>query len=205
MQLRLFFVALALVISAIPAARAQSLIKDGSFENPVTPPGTHVTYSLGQNIGPWAVVGPAGSNVDLISRTYTEAGFSFPAKRGMASADLTGAPDDGLAQGLAQTVKTVSGGTYELTFFVGNIYDPSGYFGTTSTVNVYVGQTLLISATNEGGDGKPRMVWKEFSANFVASGTTTTLSFINGDLAGSGDRICGLDAVVLTSVGTPGR
>ena len=182
-------------LSISQATLARSLIRDGGFETPATPAGTHVTYTLGQKLGDWTVVGPSGSNVDLISTSYTEAGFTFTAKSGQASVDLTGAPDDGFAQGVAQTFETTAGNSYKITFWVGNIYDPGGGFGTTSTVKVYVGQNLILSATNSGGAGVSKSVWKKFGVSFVAETAETTLTFINGDLGGVNDKFCGLDNV----------
>jgi hypothetical protein len=186
------------------AAYAGNLIKNGGFERPVIPPGKYVSYFLGKQFGPkngkWTVVGPNGSNVSVTSTSYVCCGFKFPAERGLAFLDLTGAPDTGLPQGVSQTITTTPGATYRVSFGIGNIYDPHGNFGTTSTVNVYANGTLVISATNAKRHGGDTMVWQRFGTTFVAGTAQTTLSFINGDFGGSGDEICGLDDIFVAPV-----
>ena len=194
--------ALAVLAFGVPAvAKPSNLIKDRSFERPAPPPGTYVVYGLGKKVGAWTVVGPAGSNVAVTSTSFTQGGYSFPAKKGQAFVDLTGTADAGLASGVAQTVTTSVGATYKLTFWVGNDFDLNHayVYSKTSTVNVYNGSTLLISATNKRGKGLATLVWKKFAINFVATSTTTMLSFISGDP--KGDKMCGLDAVDLVEVG----
>ena len=192
------------VVGIAEVAWAGNLIRAGGFEEPVIPPGTYKSYFLGQQFGSkhgiWTVVGPSGSNASIVSTSYVCCGFKFPAERGLAFIDLTGAPDTGLAQGVAQTVNTVVGTTYRLSFGIGNLYDPGGVFGTTSTVNVYVGQTLILSATNAKHSKNRQLIWKRFHTTFVATAAQTTLSFINGDYGGPNDQICGLDDIFLAAV-----
>ena len=179
-------------------AAAAAGLKDGGFETPPPPAGWFTTYDLGQKFGPWTVVGPTGSNVAVVSTSTVINGFSFPAKKGMAFLDLTGSNDPGLAQGVSQKIKTVPGQAYLVTFFVGNINDPGGIWGTTSTVNVYADGNLVTSATNSGGKaGGTVMVWQKFSATFTATAGATTLSFVSGDFIGQNDEVCGLDAVTV--------
>jgi hypothetical protein len=180
------------------AGVAGNLVKDGGLDKPAPPPGQYAVYNLGQSIGRWVVVGPTGSNVALTSTSFTQGGFSFPAQHGLAFVDLTGVDDNGTPQGISQSVKTVVGTEYKLTFSVGNVDDPNGPYGTSSTVNVYNGQSLLLSATYKGGKGKPKLVWKRFTTTFTAASATTALSFINGDP--SGDKMCGLDSISLIAL-----
>jgi hypothetical protein len=173
----------AVLCTSLPAYAA-NLIKDGSFETPAPPPGGYTDYNPGQAIGAWTVVG--GHNVSITSTTEVNY-VTLDAKKGAAFVDLTG--------NCAQTVKTVPGTTYTLTFWVGNC-DIAGH-GTTSTVNVYVGSTLLVAAENKRGKGISKQVWQKFTETFVASATKTTLSFLNGDP--SGDEQNGLDEVTLVA------
>jgi len=133
-------------------------------------------------------------NVALTSTTDMNGSFRFDARSGQGFMDLTGNCDCGAASGVAQTVPTVPGNTYQLTFWVGNAYIPSQ--GTTSTINVYLGSSLLFSAENIRGASLDHQVWQKFSTAFVASGTSAVLSFINGDP--DGDLMNGLDDVQLT-------
>jgi len=184
---------LAVLLGAVPTARAANLIKDGGFEKPPTATGSYIVYDTGQTFEQWTVVGASG-NVATVSGTFTQNGYSFPAKSGKAWLDLTGVSNT--TTGVAQTIKTVVGTTYDVTFWVGNVDDPGGIFGTTSTVDVYAGSTLLLAATNSKGKGSTKQVWQKFTTSFVATASTTTLSFINGDP--SSDTNNGLDAVSVT-------
>ena len=182
----------AIFLPALPATAA-NLIKNGSFETPAPPKGGYTDYNPGQKIGAWIVVGK--QNVSITSTTEVNY-ITLDAKKGAAFADLTGNCDCGdSTSGVAQTVKTVPGTTYTLTFWVGNCYIPG--HGTTSTVNVYVGSTLLVAAENKHGKGVSKQVWEKFSRTFVAGATSTTISFLNGDP--SGDEQNGLDAVSLVA------
>ncbi len=161
---------MSVIVLGAGAAHAANLIKDASFETPATPAGTFTTYAPGQTIGQWIVVGPG--NVATVNN-YQEGGVLWTAHQGHAFLDLTGTCDCGAASGVAQTVKTVPGTSYKLTFWVGNTV--IGGQGNTSTVDVYNGSTRLIAATNKAGSG----------------------SFVNGDP--SGDEQNGLDAITLIS------
>ncbi len=191
MSCNLPFLLFATAVCLGPAASAANLIKDGGFEKPPTS-GNFIVYNTGQKIGPWTVVGAAGT-VGTVNTNFTQNGYSFPAKTGKAWIDLTGLSQT--ATGVAQKVKTVPGTGYVLTFWVGNVVNPGGIFGSTTTVNVYNGQTLLLSATNSKGTGSTTQVWQKFTVSFTATASATTLSFINGDPAD--DTNCGLDAVSL--------
>jgi hypothetical protein len=191
---------LAMLVGVVPAARGANLIKDGGFEKPPTPTGSYILYNTGKTFGKWTVVGAAG-NVATVSGTFTQDGYSFPAKSGNAWLDLTGVSNT--ATGVAQTIKTVAGTTYSVTFWIGNVNDPGGIFGTTSTVDVYDGSTLLLAATNSKGAGTTTQVWQKFTTSFVATASTTTLSFINGDP--SNDTNNGLDAISVVAAAAARR
>jgi hypothetical protein len=103
------------------------------------------------------------------------------------------------ATGVQQTVVTHQGTTYRLSFFVGNVVNPGGIFGTTSTVSVLVNGQKVLSATNSGGAGTTRLNWKQFSVSFLAASNFTKIAFINGDPAT--DNSNGLDNVSLSVAG----
>ena len=182
----------ALATCALPAAAA-NLIKNGSFETPPSPQGSYAVYAPGQTIGPWTVVGASGNVATVYD--YNEGGVTWSAHQGKAFLDLTGTCDCGAPSGVSQTVKTTAGQMYKLTFWVGNTYI-SGQ-GLTSTVDAYIGQKKVLSATNKAGKGSAKEVWHAFSVTFVAKAATTTLSFINADP--SGDQQNGLDSVTLVA------
>ena len=175
-------------------AHGAALLRDGGFETPATPAGGYTLYGVGQSVGPWTVIGPAGSNLNTVSTSYVDQGLRFVAKAGSAYMDLTGTTN--AATGVSQTVSTTPGTSYRLTFWVGNVYDPSGPYGTKTSVTVKAGSSTLIAKNNVNGGAN--QVWKRFSLTFTATTTTTTVQFINADP--SNDSDCGLDAVSLAPV-----
>jgi Protein of unknown function (DUF642) len=176
------------------ALAAPGMIKNGSFEKPVVPVGGFQLFPNGGSFSHWTVVGAPG-NVGVVSGAFTQGGFTFPAKAGQQWLDLTGITQT--ATGVAETVATTAHTPYTLMFAVGNVVNPGGLFGTTSTVNVFVDGSLVLTAVNSKGAGSSSMVWKSFSVNFLASASTTTISFMNADPAS--DTNNGLDAVKLSS------
>ncbi len=168
-----------------------NLMKNGGFEKPVVAAGSFAEFTTGQTFKHWTVVGASG-NVAVVSGTFTQAGFSFPAQSGNQWLDLTGTSNT--PTGVSQTFATVSGQNYTLTFWVGNVYDPGGIFGTTSTVNVSVNGTHVLSATNS--QQSTTQVWQKFKVHFAATSTSTQIAFLNGDP--SNDTTNGLDSVKLS-------
>jgi hypothetical protein len=156
-----------------------SLLANCSFELPVVAAGTYSTFaSAGDGgFGGWALAGVAG-DVDLISTTFAQNGITFEAQDGQQSMDLTGTSNS--ATGVAQTVATVPGTRYTLSFWVGNVINPGGIFGTTSTVNVLIDGTQVLAAENDGGNAT-MLTWKQSWLEFTATSAATTVSLINGD------------------------
>jgi hypothetical protein len=184
---------------ALPAptgACAGSLLSDCSFETPALAAGGTQLFSNGQSIGAWTVVGATG-NVNTIDTTFMQDGFTFEAEDGQQSLDLTGTSNS--ATGVAQTVTTTIGTEYQLAFWVGNVVDPDGIFGVTSTVEVQIDGSDAYSAVNANGTGTMTLDWEEFSFTFVATSASTTVGFINEDP--SNDTSNFIDNVTLVAVG----
>lgn len=198
------FKAVALLAAGLLSANTAqaNLISDGSFETPVVGSGSYTLVATGSSFGsgnPWTVVGAPG-NVAPISGLYTWGGFGFPAQDGAQWLDLTGGTNT--ATGVEQTVSGLSAGTvYNLSFWVGNMVDPNGLFGTTSSVEVFVDGVSQGTFTNSGGAGTSTLDWQQFNLGFTAAGSTATIDFINRD--NQSDYSNGLDNVVLTAAGTP--
>jgi Protein of unknown function (DUF642) len=182
-----------LIVGSGAASATTSLIKDGSFENPVVPVGGFKLFSLGQTFDGWKVVG-AGGDVGICSGKYRSDGITFNAKVGAQWMDLTGLSNT--RTGIAQSVATKPGTKYHLTFWVGNVYDPGGIFGVRSTVKVYVNNVLRLTATNSIRPADRTQAWKEFTLTISATSSHTMISFINGDP--SSDNSNGLDAIQLS-------
>jgi hypothetical protein len=179
-------------MGATASATPTNLVHNGSFESPVIPPGSARVFATGQTFSHWTVTGASG-NVGSVSGTFTQNGFTFPAKAGHQWLDLTGVTQT--ATGVAQTVATTAGTHYSLSFAVGNLVDPGGIFGTASTVKVSVDGSPIFTAVNSKGAGSTKQVWKSFKVAFTASSASTIISFINGDPSNDTDN--GLDAVKL--------
>jgi hypothetical protein len=173
-------------------AATTNLIHNGGFEKPVVPAGGFQAFSTGQTFTQWTVMGASG-NVAIVSGTFTQNGFKFPAKSGKQWLDLTGTSNT--ATGVSQAVATTPNATYTLRFSVGNVYDPTGIFGTKSAVNVFLNGTHVLKATN-ALHATPTQAWKSFTLHFKATSATTTIAFVNGDPPN--DTNNGLDAISLT-------
>lgn len=178
-----------------------NLIINGSFEVPLVPVGNFMDFNSGSNgITGWTVVGPQAS---IVSGAFAQECCHFPAEDGVQWLDLTGDGTNAV-QGVQQIVATTPGTLYNLSFWVGNVFDPAGIFGTTSTVNVRlggIGGTLIFTATNSSTTTGTQ-TWQQFTTSFTASGASTTLDFLNGDPPN--DNSNGLDNIVLTANGSSG-
>ena len=169
---------------------ATNLLKDGGFEKPSVPSGSFLVFSSGQKFAKWDVVG-ANGNVGVVSGAFTQNGFKFPAKSGKQWVDLTGTTQT--ATGISQTLSTTPNAKYKLVFWIGNVYDPNGIFGVSSTVNVLVNGQQVFAATNSRKS--TTQVWKQFSTTITATSSKTKIALINGDP--SNDTNNGLDGVQL--------
>jgi len=192
---------MALAVSIIEPTSSAHAISNGSFETPLVPAGNFTTFTSGSSaITGWTVVGPPGENVAIVSGTFTSTGFTFPAQDGVQWLDLTGAGSNAAA-GVQQTVATTPGASFDLSFFVGNIFNPGGPLGTSSTVGLQVDGGPIGLFSNTSGAGSSSLVWQQFTFSFTATGATTSITFINADP--STDNSNGLDNVVLSLTPVP--
>lgn len=183
-----------LVFCALGLPARANLVTNGSFETPSVPAGSFTNFNSGSTaITGWTVV---GSQVSIVSGTFSQNGISFPAEDGNQWLDLTG---DGAnsTEGVQQTLATTVGQTYTISFYVGNVVNTGGIFGTTSTVAVVINGTTIDTATNSMGAGQSSLVWEKFTTSFVASSSSTILAFLNQDP--SNDNSNGLDNIVVTA------
>jgi hypothetical protein len=192
--------ALALPLAPVSGLAAPSgdLIANVGFEQPIVPNAQFQIFAAGQSFSGWKVVGAAG-NVAIVSGGYQQNGFAFPASSGQQWLDLTGSSNT--ATGVEQSIPTTPGTEYHLSFSVGNVYDPAGVFGTTSTVTVIVAGRPILSATNSAGRGVKSLVWQRFNTTLRAISAATTVEFINGDPPS--DTSNGLDDVSLVAATGP--
>jgi hypothetical protein len=184
------------VLAAAAVAHA-NLITNESFETPVVTPGTFTDFPTGSALIPgWSVVGPAGTAVAIVSGTFAQLGVSFPAQAGSQWLDLTGNGSNS-TEGVVQTVATIPGHAYQVSYFIGNTTGGS-VFGTTSTVNLLVNGVPAFSDTNSNVS-PTTLTWEQFTHTLTATGSTTALSFLNGDPGG--DNSNGLDSILVLDLG----
>jgi Protein of unknown function (DUF642)/PEP-CTERM motif len=184
------------------AARA-NLLTNASFESPPVPAGGFTSFASGSIAIPAWTVGGAAGGVSVVSGTFAQGCCTFAAEDGAQWLDLTGSGVNAV-EGVKQNVTTIPGAQYLVSFWVGNVFDPTGIFGTTSSVNV---RTLGVGATSFGiftnASTVPGVqVWQQFSLTFTAVTTTTMLDFVNADP--SNDNSNGLDNISLNAIPEPG-
>jgi hypothetical protein len=179
-------------------------ILNGGFEEPVLPGGAAQLFSPGAMIGAWTVVGDAGTNVYLLQTTYSEPWNNvsqFNAQEGLNSVDLSGDGNKGPSAGVEQTVPTIAGHQYTLSFFVGRATPnggPAGVYAAPATDDLSIDGGPRISFTNS--DITEGMInWKQFSYTFTANGDSTAIAFFNGTPLGTNEA--GLDNVTLVDEG----
>lgn len=178
---------------------AQNLISNGSFETPLVPANNFTDFPVGSGaITSWTVFGPGGTEVSIVGGSFAQLGVTFPAQSGNQWLDLSG-NDSTSTEGVSQTIATVPGRQYQLSYFIGNTTG-GGVFGTTSTVVVLVNGIVAFTDTN-AAISPTTLVWQQFTHTFVAPGTSTTLAFRSADPGG--DNSNGLDNVVLIDQGAP--
>src|SRR5215467_1430389 len=180
-------ICLALLSATVAFGAQANLVVDGDFETPVTGPGGfnsgYLAFSSGATFGgAWLVTG-GGNDVAVTPATeYTSLGgplIYFVSHGGSQSLDLTGEYDNGAAMGVQQTIPTLAGQTYSLSFWVGAVTTPDwdGYAGS-ATINVLLNGSAFQTAVNSDLSGDAT-TWKQFSYQFTATGPTT-LEFQSG-------------------------
>ncbi|MGH7175386.1 MAG: choice-of-anchor C family protein [Minisyncoccia bacterium] len=183
---------IAALAAAAPAFAAVS-ITNGSFETG-TSPGSFLTVSSGgTDITGW--------NVDSGSVDYI--GSYWQAADGTRSLDLNGTTTGSVSQALATDI----GATYQVTFSLSgnpdNSTDPSFASPTTKVVTADATGASPQSYSYDTvaqGNSTSDMKWQTESYTFVATGTSTTLSFASQIPGASGPA---LDNVAITETATP--
>lgn len=196
----------ALGISLLSTAAIAGIVFQDGFESPVvnhTGPsgsaGGYDNYGTGAIVGPWTVVAPPNRTdaVSVVTTTFQQNGISFPAHSGNQWADLAGQDANG-NEGVKTTVSGLLGKNYVVSFWVGNVVDPSNIFGTSTTVNLSVDGKQVLSAVNTLGAGQSQLVWKEFTYSGFGNTDAITFTFLSGDP--SNDFVSGFDDVVIRTV-----
>ncbi|MFI5675756.1 choice-of-anchor C family protein [Streptomyces cellulosae] len=147
---------------------------DGGFEYPQLPPGSIQTYPAGQSFGPWRVV---SGSVDLIGRGY------WQAAEGGQSLDLNGNDPGAVSQTFATTPGTAYTVSYSL---AGNAIEMPAV--KTGKVRID-GQDIQDFSYDTTGRSLQDMGWVTRQVTFVATGSSTTLSFASTTASASGPVI----------------
>ena len=154
-----------LLLAASPAQA--SLITNGSFEagSPPPPLGGWQTFSTGSTaITGWTVI---GGNIDWVDANV------WQASDGTSSLDLIG---NAHAGGVEQTIATVAGQRYLLTFdLAGN---PDNQALAMKYLDVSAGAATQTFSFDVTGHTLASIGWTQQSLSFVATGSTTTISFL---------------------------
>jgi len=169
-----------------------NLIADPGFEKPTIPVGSFENFSTNQAFGSvWKAVGPTGdpSPATLIQTKFKENGITFNAEQGLNSIDVSGGGTQPTNTGVQQTISTISGHSYLLTFWVGRAGTPLDRLG------LQIGSGGVSAFVNTGFSATG-ISWKQFTTTFTASGSSTTLRFLNIQPAG----YTGLDNVSCTAI-----
>ena len=103
-----------------------------------------------------------------------------------------------MTPGVAQDVHTTPGTTYDLSLWVGNIVDQTGYYGVYGNVKVTVDGIQVLLASNNDGDHLTTVTWEPFSVEFTATKESTNIAFINDDSIVDNSNL--LDDIVLTAM-----
>jgi hypothetical protein len=173
------------VVTVLSSVAHADLIADGGFEQPIVGPGGFNSgfqaFGVGQTIGSaWLVVGSGAGNVAVVPGTETSSSplVTLAPHGGSQSLDLTGDTDNGAATGVEQVITTTPGTEYTLSFWVGDLNNAQYPFSGAASVSVFLNGSAFQTATNDGASGLTPN-WELFSYNFAATGTSTTLDFIN--------------------------
>jgi hypothetical protein len=156
-------------------------------------------------IGGWTLIGDGGDHLlNLVANNYNEdwgpAGIlRFIAEEGNQSLDLTGTGNQG-ENGIQQTVSTVPGTAYHLSFYLGHADDhyTVSYSGPT-TVDLLINGIDVRTYINDA-DTPNGVNWALESYSFLADSTSTSIGFLNLNT----NNYAGLDNVSLVSNPEPG-
>jgi hypothetical protein len=178
-----------LALFAAPSALA-NLIVNGSFEDPVVPANFYANYLGGSTaVTGWTVV---GVDTSIVDGGFTQSGITFQAQDGEQWADMAGIMSNDPSSGLTQSIPTTIGDPYLLSFYVGSATGGGQFFP--STVDLSIDGNPRVPFFNPTGPAN-MLDWLQFSVPFVATGTSTSITFFNG--SAPNNFLSGLDNVVV--------
>jgi hypothetical protein len=185
------------LLFTVPAAG--NLIVNPGFESPVVAnPNNFLEFSAGDNIGGWTVISNSANTSNillLLNNSYSEVSGTllFTSQSGQQNLDLTG-PNNLGDNGVQQTVATVPGQGYSLSFYVGNQDNRQSNYALNSSVELDVNGAFVANYTTTATTAN-NVSWQQFTYTFTASSANTTVAFLNSTPVS--DNYAGLDTVDL--------
>lgn len=185
-----------IVLLAVPLPARADLITNGSFEEgSPQPTGSGIALPTGSTTMPgWTVIGgTAGDGLAWLSNANPFGGVT---PFGNNFLDLTGFNDRAPYFGVSQTITTVVGQQYTLSFDLGVDQSDARFKGPIGLTATADGSSLAVTNFNPAGTGN---IWQAFSLNFAATSTSTLIS-----LQGTqGTQYIGLDNVSVNPAAVP--
>jgi hypothetical protein len=177
---RNFLVSIWAVVACVTALAAKpalaNLIVNGSFETPTVPNGSYINYpGTSTAITGWTVVGVDSA---VTSTNFTQSGVTFNAEDGNQWIDLAGVTSNSMTSGVTQSIGTVIGDNYQITFYVGSCYALPYFFPATVDLSIDGGARAHYS---NPATPSTMLDWELFTVDFTAANSTTNLTFLNGD------------------------
>ncbi len=172
------------------SVNASNLITNGSFEagTPIANVGDPASQQLfgGDSLAlaGWTVT---GSDIAWIG---TGNAYGIVASDGVNFLDLTGWHSTGTGAGVTQTIATVAGTSYTLSFDIGNSVNYN--YGSNDSLLVSAGDLSQIVGTTQNASASS---WDHVSLSFIAQGSSTDVAFTGQDAV----WYIGLDNVEVTA------
>jgi Protein of unknown function (DUF642)/PEP-CTERM motif len=192
---------LILTLNSTATKADANLILNPSFESPTLGPGGIAVITTGNTIGAWTVLGPSVLHIET---TLSEPGFgisAYNAQDGLNAIDLTGQISVS-STGVTQTINTVVGQVYDVSFYVGRAGGFSGSF-TTATADFSIDNGITRTSFINSGFTAGLVNWQPFTTTFTATSTTTPISFYNKQAGPVANGYTGLDNVSVTASSAP--
>jgi hypothetical protein len=187
-------VTLAVLIALSSVSFGANLITNGGFETPVVGSGGNMQFLSGSSgLTGWTI---GGTDVYLLDTGFTFNGVTFNSHSGNQALDITGVGNSG-ANTISQTIATVIGTSYTLSFWLGNAHGTIPAYSLASSVSLSVTGLGNMAFTN-AAITLNAVNWALQTLTFTASSSSTTLTFTN--TTPTADGYAGLDDITLDAV-----
>ena len=196
-------IAACLLASASPAA---AQIINGGFEQGAFGDGSVRQIQPGDSttLPGWAI---SGDSLAWYKTGFTLEGNSLSPHEGNFAINLCDGSVrtcDGSVRVVSETIPTVPGQQYRVSYWVGNYSANGGPAAVLVEIRDGTSNTLILSETGTARPTDLPSTWQQFAFNFIADGTSNTITF--GDVVdryyagGAGPTYTGLDDVSVAAV-----